>query len=189
MENHIMKSTNPILNKQLEWLRSGKMGCTFGTLLAKNPDKIGWKFQTNPTKLEWGEDTYLLSIIFPDGDTNSVRNWALDNGMYLEDIEDLYQGLRLKIGDDISWVQYFGPDSHVITRQSPYPMLNLCVKLPAFTYYKVGFKGILHLAHAGVGNLTKYICDKLWDSSFKNTEKILGYKPTIKEAAKTTYIK
>jgi hypothetical protein len=184
-----MKSTNEIYEQTIKWIRSGKIGCTFATILAKNPEKIGWKFQINPSKLEWDQETYLLSIIFPEGDIHLVRNWALDNGMYLENIDDLYQGLRLKIGDDISWVQYFGPDSHVLTRQSPYPMLNLCVKLPMVSYYKVGFKGVLHLAHASVGNFTKYISDKLWESSFRNTEKRLGHKPTIREAAKTTYIK
>lgn len=184
-----MKSTNEIYEKTIEWIRSGKIGCTFATTLARHPEKIGWKFQINPTKLEWDEDTYLLSIIFPDGDINSVRNWALDNGMYLEDIEDLYQGLRLKIGDDISWVQYFGPDSHVATRQTPYPMLNLCVKQSGFTYYKVGFKGVLYLAHASVEHIKKKAHDFLWATSHTMTANKLHHKPTIKEAAKTTYIK
>jgi hypothetical protein len=184
-----MKFTSEVYDQTIKWIRSGKIGCTFATTLARNHEKIGWIFQINPTKLEWDQETYLLSIIFPKGDIHSVKEWALDNGMYLENIDDLYKGLRLKIGDDISWVQYFGPDSHVLTRQSPYPMLNLCVKQSGFTYYKVGFKGVLHLAHASVGSFTKYISDKLWESSFRNTEKRLGHKPTIREAAKTTYIK
>ena len=177
------------IDKTTKWIRSGKIGCTFATALAKNPEKIGWKFQINPTKLEWDKDTYLLSIIFPDGDINSVKEWALNNGMYLENIEDLYQGLRLKIENDISWVQYFGPDSHVSTRQSPYPMLNLCVKLSKFSYYKVGFKGVLHLAHASVEHFKEKAQNILWATSHTMTASRLGHKPTIKEAAKTTYIK
>jgi len=177
------------INENIKWIRSGKIGCTFATALAKNPGKIGWEFQVNPSKLEWGNDVYLLSIIFPDSDIHQVKQWALNNGMYIENIDDMYEGLRLKIGNDISWVQYFGPDSHVVTRQAPHPMLNLCVKLPTTTYIKVGFKGILHLAHTSIESFTKKQADKLWESSFQNTEKRLGYKPTIREAAKTTYIK
>lgn len=162
---------NKVYDETIKWIRSGKIGCSFAVALARNPSSIGWKFQIDPSKLECDKDTYLLSIIFPNKDTHSVKEWALENGMYIEDIEDLYEGLRLKIGNDISWVQYFGPDSHVLTRQSPYPMLNICVKLPMFTYFKVGFKGILHLAHANIGDFTKDVCDKLWDLSFLNTEK------------------
>ena len=177
------------INDNIEWIRSGKIGCTFATLFARNPKNIGWEFIENPTKLKWDSNTYILSLVVPESNIYVVRDWALNNGMYIEDVDGLYEGLRLKIGNDISWVQYFGPDSHVTTRQSPHPMLNLCVKLSPFSYYKVGVKGILHLAHASVGNFTKYISDKLWDSSFKNTEKLLGHKPTVKEAAKTTFIK
>lgn len=177
------------IEDNIKWIRSGKIGCTFASLFAKNPEKIGWKFQINPTKLEWDDETYLLSIIFPEGDINSTKKWALNNGMYLEDIEGLYEGLRLKIEDNISWVQYFGPDSHCVTRQSPHPMLNLCIKKSPLIFYRVGFKGILHLAHSSINGLNKNICEILWKSSFKNTEKRLGHKPTVKEAAKTTFIK
>ena len=68
-------------------------------------------------------------------------------------------------------------------------MLNLCVKKGFLTFNRVSFKGILHLAHASVEGLNKNAREILWKSSFKNTEKRLGHKPTIREAAKTTYIK
>lgn len=181
--------SNKVYENTIRWITSGKIGCTFASVLARDHDKIGWKFQINPPNLWWSKDTHILSIIFPEKDIHSVKQWALDNGMYLEDIDEMYQGLRLKIGDDISWVQYFGPDSHVVTRQAPHSMLNLCIKLDKVSYFKVGFKGILHLAHASIRYLNRFDCDKLWDSSFKNTEKRLGHKPTIREAAKTTYIK
>lgn len=177
------------IDETLKWIRSGKIGCTFATALSRNPDSIGWKFQVNPTKLEWDEDVYLLSIIFPDSDIYVVRAWALEQGMYIESIDDFYEGLRLKIGNDISWVQYFGPDSHVKTRQSPYPMLNLCVKLSPYSYFKVGFKGILHLAHASIKNFSLRNQNILWATSHTMTNKRLGHKPTICEAAKTTYKK
>lgn len=175
--------------KTICWLRSGKIGCSFAVALARKPEDIGWRFQINPKELRWTPNTFLLTLVFPDKDIHSVKEWALKNGMYIEDLDGLYEGLRLKIGGDISWVQYFGPDSHVLTRQSPYPMLNLCVKLDKWSYAKVGFKGVLHLAHAPIKYINRLYWDKLWDLSFINTEKRLGHKPTIREAAKTTYIK
>ncbi len=95
--------------------------------------------------------------------------------------------MRFGLGDNIVWVQNFGKDSHVKTRQAPISELMMCVKLPAVSYFKVGFKGVLHLAHASVTGLKKLKADRLWDTSFKNTEKALGHKPTLREAAKTTY--
>lgn len=182
MDNKVYKDT-------IKWIKSGKIGCTFASALVRKHDLIGWKFQISPDKLEWDNETSILSIIFPKKDIYSVKEWALDNGMFLEDIEDLYQGLRLRIDDKISWVQYFGPDSHVITRQSPYPMLNLCVKVPPTFYYLVGYKKILHLAHASIEFLKQEKLLSLWYSSLRNTKGRLGHKPTIREAAKITFIK
>lgn len=113
---------------------------------------------------------------------------AIDNNMYIEQLDDMYSGLRIKIGNDVSWVQYFGPDSHVKTRQTPYSMLSFCCKLSDNQYFKVGFKGILHLAHASIKGIIGKTADKMWDESFVKTEKYLGRKPGLAEAAKTTYI-
>lgn len=115
--------------------------------------------------------------------------WALRNGFREEDNGDGCIGLRYDVGDNVAWVQYFGPDAHVPTRRTPMSELMMCIKLPAKYYVKVGFKGILHLAHASVSSLTDFMADKLWNSSFINTKKRIGHKPTLREAAKTTYLK
>ena len=96
-------------------------------------------------------------------------------------------GLRIKTEEGVSWVQYFGKDSHAKTRQTPNAELLFCVKLPKKRYFKVGFKGVLHLAHASIEYLKEECLDKLWQGSFDKTEKILGHKPTINDAAKTTW--
>jgi hypothetical protein len=118
-----------------------------------------------------------------------VRQWALGNGFYLENIDDMYEGLRVKSGQFVSWVQYFGPDSHVKTRQSPHAMLSFCMKLPAIYHAKVGFSGVLHLAHASVQSLSEKAKEAMWKRSFVHTERILGHKPTVAEAAKTTFVR
>lgn len=177
------------ITKQVDWIKSGKIGCVFASALVKDHDSIVWNFIVSPDKLEVPKGCFIYSAIFPDGNVEKVKQWALSNGMYFESISDLYNGLRVKQGNCVAWVQYFGPDSHVKTRQSPYPMLSFCVKLPSKYYAKVGFNGILHLAHASVDGLSKRVSDLLWDRSIVNTEIQLGHKPTMREAAKTTFEK
>ena len=179
---------NKYITENLEWIKSGKIGCTFASLFARNPDAIGWKFITEPS--EWfviPEDCLLLSIVFPNKDKKTVRAWALDNNFFIENIAEGLEGLRYEFNDGVSWVQYFGPDADVKTRQTPHAMLLMTVKLPAKYYIKVGFKGILHIAHASVAKLSDFVANRLWETSHSNTKKQLGHEPTIKEAAKTTF--
>ncbi len=176
----------------LEWIQKGNTGCCFATLFAKNPEKIGWEFifYTDFVYMQYTTAANIISINFPiNWSKNNVRHWALSNGFYLEDTSDNTEGLRIQCREGISWVQYFGSDSHVKTRQSPYPMLMYCNKLGKTHYIKVGFKGILHLAHAWVDNLKEKTWDTLWDRSFKQTKKIIGHDLGIKEASKTTFLK
>ena len=178
-----------IIKEQLDWIKSGKIGCVFASALAKIHQKIGWHFVVNPSVLTIPEDTLILSVIFPDKNIEFIKNWALSNGMYIENVSDMYEGLRIKIDENISWVQYFGSDSHVKTRQSPHPMLSFTVKLPTKYYSKVGFNGILHLAHASIEFFKEKVADRLWERSFIKTKKELGHSPTVREASKTTFTK
>ena len=173
----------------INWIKSGKIGCVFASALVKNASNIGWEFMTATEKFELPKGAFLVSVVFPDGNIENVRGWALRNGFYIEDIGDLYEGLRINVGTCISWVQYFGQDSHVKTRQSPHAMLTFAVKLPAKYYAKVGFNGILHVAHASIQGLTQKVQDTLWKQSETKTQKVIGHKLTIREAAKTTFIK
>ena len=174
------------LNKQ--WIASGKIGCTFAALFAKNPSKVNWVTLVNPDTFYIPNGACILSLQFPNMNKKAVYDWAIANGFYTEKVDEKgCLGLRRDIDNNVSWVQYFGPDSHVATRQAPIPELIMAVKLPPVYYAKVGFKGILHLAHASVASLSKRASDLLWDASFKNTAKRLGHTPTIFEAAKTTY--
>ena len=170
------------------WMSSAKrIGCTFAALFAKRPELVGWKTIVNPETFKIPKDAFILSLQFPNMSKAEVFIWALKNGFYTEQIDESNIGLRYKIGNDVAWVQYFGLDSHVKTRQAPIPELMLCVKLPAKYYFKVGFKGILHLAHASIESLKSLKADRLWETSYKNTLKTLGHRPTVTEASKTTF--
>lgn len=178
----------------LEWIQKGNTGCTFATLFSKAPETVGWEFMSPP---EWIVRSYLfnnlpliVSITFEEGlDKDFVKRWALLHGFYLEDTSEGTEGLRIDCPEGKAWVQYFGPDSHVVTRQSPQPMLLYCNKLNKSHYVKVGFKGILHLAHAWYEKISERVYDLLWERSYKQTCKKIGHAPTIKEAAKTTWLK
>jgi len=172
-----------------KWMCNAKnIGCTFASLFAKMPEVVGWVTITNPERLEIPKDALILSLQFTNGETKEdVLKWALANGFYTEDLSGGNTGLRYKVGKQVSWVQYFGKDSHVKTRQAPIPELMMCVRLPKKYYWRVGYKGILHLAHASVEGIKSIKADKMWETSFKRTEKSLGHKPTLEQAAKTTY--
>lgn len=134
------------------------------------------------------EDMMIVAITFPERWSKEfVTEWALSEGFYLESTSDNTTGLRINCPQGKSWVQYFGPDSHVVTRRAPVPMLMYTQKLNKSYYIKVGFKGILHLAHAWCSSFKESMYDLLWNQSFYQTEKRLGHKPTIIEAAKTTF--
>lgn len=171
----------------LAFIKSGKTGCVFASIMAKSPKKIGWERILNPESLIIPDNAFIVSFIFEKKSKEQVINWALDNGMYLDITSKESTGLRYKGDNGVSWVQYFGPESHVKTRQTPYSELLFCVKLPKTTYVKVGFKGVLHLAHASVEHIKTELLDNIWNACFKSTKKRLGYQPTVLEAAKTTF--
>jgi len=176
------------MDNNLEFIKAGKTGCLFATIMARNPEKIGWHRLINPGKVIIPDNAYIVSFIFEGKTQKEVIQWAVENGMYEEKTSENTVGLRFNGEHGISWVQYFGKDSHVKTRQAPNSELLLCVKLPTKSYFKVGFSGVLHLAHASVSLLSERVLDRLWDSSHTRTKKILGHTPTINEAAKTSHI-
>lgn len=183
--------THKILDENKVWASKGHIGCTFASLFAKAPEKIGWEtIQINSLedKLHIPKSAFILSIQFPKSwDKSTVRLWALNNGFYEEKVGEDLVGLRYSVNSLVAWVQYFGQDSHVKTRQSPIPELTLALKLPAKYYWKVGFNGILHVAHASVQGIKDKIADKLWDTSHSNTTKRLGHKAGTNEAGKVTW--
>lgn len=177
-----------------EWIAKGSTGCTFATLFAKKPESVGWRFMD---RQQWwyarrdGNLPLIVAVEFPNDnywDRDTVRIWALEQDMWLEDTSDKTEGLRIQCGEGVAWVQYFGPDSHVVTRRSPNPMLLYTNKLGASYYVKVGFKGVLHLAHAWYDKIGERVYDLLWNRSYEQTKKRIGHAPTVIEAARTTFL-
>lgn len=175
------------IEENIHWIQSGKIGCTFATALIKQRDKIGWKFIEWPI-LTIPSDAHVLSIVLPNMSAGSVRDTILGaSGFYIESVGKGLEGLRYKAKEGISWVQYFGPDSHVKTRQSPHPMLVFTIKHPTHVYAKTMAKGILHLAHASIEFLTGKKCNRFWETSHKRSRDIIGHELGESEGAKVTF--
>lgn len=176
------------MDKNLEFIKRGKLGCVFATYFAKNPNLIGWKRIVNPEILEIPSDAFILSLIFEGKTSSEVLEWCWQNGFYYEYVDDNLVGLRYKFPNgQVAWVQYFGPDSHVKTRQTPIAEIAFCVKIPSTAYFKTLKGNILHLANASVAGLSEVVCEDFWRKSFIRTKQILGHNPTIEQAAKTTF--
>jgi len=183
------------IEENIAWIQSGKIGCTFATALVKMREKIGWKFHqvANPESamnfyIDMDQDKALImSLVFPRKTKDQVREIAMGMGMYIDEVGDGLEGLRFKTREGIAWVQYFGPNAHVKTRQSPHPMLVWTNKLPTHIYAKTMVKGILHLAHASIEFLSAKACDRFWITSHKRSREIIGHDLGIEEGAKCTF--
>lgn len=180
-----------MLDDNKKWISKGNMGCTFASVFAKNPERCGWKtihIRKSTDKLIIPEDACILSIQFPHRWSKyTICSWAKRNGFYIEKIEEDLVGLRYDFDFGTAWVQYFGLDSHVVTRQAPIPELCMKVAKPKDYYHKVGFEGILHMAHASIKGLSKLVTDKLWETSHLKTTEKLGHKAGKEEASKVTW--
>lgn len=191
-----------IVEENVKWIESGKIGCVFASRLIKMRDLIKWHFYIIPHmnckfKIDSYSETSVLSMIFPNQNKETVKEWCLDNGFYEELLfgtekedgtNDWFIGLRYKLPNgSVAWVQYFGPDSHVKTRQTPHPMISFTVNLPTHIYAKTMKSNIYHLAHASIEFLSGKKADTLWARSIAQTKKLLGHKPDLSEAAKTTF--
>ena len=181
-----------IINEQARWIKSGKIGCAYAAALVNQRDLIGWKFEVvndlENYDFKIAEDTYLLSLVFPFENLKSVKDWALKNGFFIEDIDDIHEGLRIEIDNKKAWVLYFGPDSHWKTRQSPHPMLMFTVKIPKIYHVKVLLKGVLSVAHASLEYISEKQNEIFWKQSHVMSKNHLGYSPK-KEDAMATFLK
>ena len=99
-------------------------------------------------------------------------------------------GLRVVSGSERSWVTGFGnfdflpktrqaPFTEIIFRSKPRPDYDSVMKeAPA---------GVLHLADMDMKGMRENKFKALWFGSFDKTEAVLGHKPDILSAAKTTF--
>lgn len=202
--------TDQVKKVQLAFYQSGGAGCLFLAHAARNPAKYGWELRVveNNTVKELSEIIQesiasnwisTQSIIFPRVDSypgfkSFLRDLQTVPEVVLEQSEEFNDyiclGYRIKIGQYLSWVTGFGPFGFLPkTRQAPYTEITFRTK-PRPDYkvvMKEAPKNVLHLADMDMKGMKKAKFQAMWTGSFTNTEKVLGHKPDLCSAAKTTF--
>lgn len=195
---------------QIKFFRNNQAGCSFAAFAAKDPRKFGWSYRvvgTSPAEADAAIqeaiiDTKIstLSLVFRNckdiaGLLALIEALQECSSIFLgQDI--IYQGyrcvgFRAKVGALESWMTGFGPFPFFPkTRQSPHTEIVVRVK-PRPPYERVMKKapdGVIHLADMDMLGIPEEHFKALWHSSFDRTAAILGHKPDIRSAAKTTFI-
>jgi hypothetical protein len=99
-------------------------------------------------------------------------------------------GFRAIVGNLRSYVTGFGDFAFLPqTRRSPYVEIAARVKpRPQYEFvFKEAPENIIHLADMDMRGIQRDKLRRLWDNSFIHTQAILGAKPDLRSAARTTY--
>lgn len=198
-----------IIDNQLQFYREGRAGCLFAAHAAIDPAKYGWRLCVVDPTVAGVESPLREAIASPTISTSSlifptVRTWSdlkalltmlrtcpsFFVGQSIEVMGTVCLGYRVRIGDLTSWVTGFGPFEFLpATRRSPYTEIALRTK-PRPNYrvvMKEAPEGVIHLADMDMLAMSRDKFTSLWDGSFENTAKVLGHKPDLRSAAKTTF--
>jgi len=198
-----------VIQTQLDFYRRGGAGCLFAAHAAGDANKYGWRMSVESVDKASIEarvasaiaapNVSLQSIIFPSIVTDdhlldllAVLN---DSSSFLLELtgrveESVCLGYRVKIDDAVSWVTGFGSfDFFPETRQATFVEIVFRTKpRPDYaTVMKEAPVGVLHLADLEMKGMGKNKFMSLWYGSLDNTEKVLGCKPDLRSAAKTTF--
>lgn len=198
-----------VIAAQLEFYRNKKTGCAFAAFAAKFPQKYGWSqkvISPDVTSIDAAieeaiasADTTMVSLIFPDVRTpeallSLVSIFQGCNYIFLEQniLFDEFRclGFRAKVGSFVSWISGFGPfDFFPVTRRAPFTEVALRVK-PRPNYKHIMKKapdGVIHLADLDMLGMAEAVFKTMWNGSLERTAQLLGKKPDLKSAAKTTF--
>lgn len=194
---------------QLEFFKANRSGCAFAAVAARDPEHYGWFYQTVnleakaiDNQIKVAIDTpqvSTMSLIFTD--TNSpdallalIKTFQQCDYVFLEQ-NILYEGyrclgFRVRVGELTSWVSGFGNfEFFPPTRRTPYTEIIFRVKRRP-DYKKVMKKTLAHIIHLAdmyMLGIADNVFRQLWRSSLERTAKIIGHKPDLRSAAKTTF--
>ena len=99
-------------------------------------------------------------------------------------------GFRLQVGELSSWLSGFGGfDFLPKTRQAVFTEIVFRTKSrPQYDWVmKETPEGVIHLADMDMKGMGEHKFKSLWHGSFATTEEVLGKKPDLRSAAKTTF--
>lgn len=198
-----------IKQAQMDYFSQMKAGCAFAAVAARDPSKYGWEQKvvemhhgTIDDQIHQGindSKVTTLSLIFPavreiDHLIELTNELQLCSQVFLEQcvlFENAYcMGFRVRMGDCVSWVSGFGDFNFFPkTRRTPFTEITFRVKpRPKYKWFmKESPPNIIHLADLDMLGLSRATMQHLWHVSLKNTARLLGHKPDLKSAAKTTF--
>lgn len=198
-----------VLHRQLRFLTRKRAGCLFAAVAARSPEKYGWVHRF-PTVAEDAVDSCIeaatrdpgvttLSMVFPQITTTNdllrflgvLKRCSL---VTLEQEEEAHGclcfGFRAEVGELRSYVAGFGNYAFLPkTRRTPSVEITMRVKpRPQYDFvFKEAPACVIHLADLDMRGMPPEKLWRLWDGSFVQTERILGHKPDLRSAARTTY--
>ncbi|MEQ1761093.1 MAG: hypothetical protein ABL986_22525 [Vicinamibacterales bacterium] len=198
-----------IIEKQKRFFIEKKAGCLFAAVAARNPQKYGWIHAVlTPTSksIDHAIDeaietptTTMVSLLFPEVKTvnqlldfvSVLKRCRTLNLAQVETFdESVCLGFRARIGSNASFVTGFGDYPFLpATRRAPTVEITTRVKpRPSYTFtFKSAPDNVIHLADLDMKGMAFERMQKLWDNSFVQTKRILGMKPNLKSAARTTF--
>lgn len=210
MESTTWPDSERIKKSQMDFFLQNRSGCAFAAVAAKNPTRYGWHqaiVAASPDSIDNAVTSAIadvqittLSLIFPsvtsqDDLVSLIETFRFCHTLTLGQ-DDTYAGFqclgfRAKVGDKLSWITGFGAYSFFPkTRQTPFTEITMRVKLcPSYaSVMKKAPEGVLHLAHLDMlGEFARAAFRTLWFSSLDRTATLLGHKPNLCSAAKTTF--
>ncbi len=198
-----------IIDAQLDFYRKGRAGCLFAAHAAADPAKFGWRLSVSKLDVE-SIEAVVREAVLADG--ISMQSIILPSVVTVEDLRRLLLllkdapsffleqeqefgdkvclGFRVRVEDKVSWLTGFGNFEFLpATRQAVFTEVVFRSKpRPNYTTVKKEAPpNVLHLADLDVGPMKRTKFDALWNGSFEKTEQLLGHKPDLASAAKTTY--
>lgn len=198
-----------ISQDQYAFFQRGGAGCLFAAIAARKPSAVGWgtsicckpktfHIENIFSFFKRDTDVSTLSVVFPTVRSISdliqlSKELESCDEMQLEQYEEcgrLCLGFRLNVGGKQSWVAGFGPFEHFpATRQAPYTSIVVRVKdKPNYTKeIDKTPEGTLHVANMQIRGMKEHAFIKTNEQSYINTERVLGHKPDVFSAAKTTF--
>lgn len=200
-----------LIKKQIEFFSKNKTGCGFAAKAASNPKLYRWHHCISSSNIEdilyqiesaeKDPNISTLSILLPEVQTvedlcEMISAWRTRKNTRIEYTPFqgyLCIGLRVSIGNEIAWVSGFGPfDFLPKTRQAPCVQLSLRVKpRPGYENVMEVMKKYtgksIHLADMDMRGMADHIFKKIWKATHITVSKILGAKPNLLSAAKTTF--
>jgi hypothetical protein len=203
------RSEKDVVKTQLRFFEAKKAGCLFAAAAARDPLKYGWSHQCLLPRasdidaaVRAGMDSRemtTLSLLFPTISAvtellDLIRVLSHSEMIFLDQREEclgtLCLGFRARIGELLSYVTGFANFAFMPkTRRAPCVELTMRVKpRPNYEFvFKEAPPGIVHLADLDMLGMPREKLGKLWDNSFVRTNKILGAKPDLRSAARTSF--